>query len=227
MLRRSMASCGLQMHERARRAEGEDIPAHGLPAPQSSIEHRLPDLLAPSLHLVFVGTAAGRRSAERGEYYAGRGNRFWRTLHEVRLTPRRFAPGEYRDLLVLGIGLTDMSKLGAGMDREVPRHAFDPDRFVEAVRRYRPRTIAFTGKKAASIWLGRKRTDAIAYGRQPPTLPDFPDVFVLPSTSGAARSHWSIAPWHALAVWVARRAYNTPLSASSTEMPSLSSPSSR
>jgi hypothetical protein len=66
---------------------------------------------------VFVGTAAGKRSAELGHYYAGRGNRFWRTLHEVRLTPRRFKPAEFRNLLALGISLTDMSKLGAGMDR--------------------------------------------------------------------------------------------------------------
>jgi len=153
---------------------------------------------------VFVGTAAGKRSAELGHYYAGRGNRFWRTLHEVRLTPRRFKPAEFSDLLALGIGLTDMSKLGAGMDRQIARHEFNRDRLVETIRGYRPRAIAFNGKKAASVWLGRKRTEAISYDRQPPTLPDFPDVFVLPSTSGAARSSWSIAPWHALAVWLYR-----------------------
>ena len=97
-----------------------------------------------------------------------------------------------------------MSKLGAGMDRQIAKHEFNRDRFVETIRCYRPRAIAFNGKKAASIWLGRKRTEAISYGRQPPMMPDFPDVFVLPSTSGAARSSWSIAPWHALAVWAAQ-----------------------
>src|SRR2546427_10087333 len=51
--------------------------------------HKLPDLLAPSLRVVFVGTAAGRESAAKC-YYAGRGNRFWRTLHEVGLTPRLY-----------------------------------------------------------------------------------------------------------------------------------------
>jgi hypothetical protein len=35
----------------------------------------LPDLLAKGLDLVIVGTAPGRTSAERGAYYAGRGNR--------------------------------------------------------------------------------------------------------------------------------------------------------
>jgi len=166
------------------------------------LDHRLPDLLAPNLRVIFVGTAAGRRSAERGEYYAGRGNRFWRTLHEVGLTPRRFEPGQFRDLLPLGIGLTDMSKLGAGMDREIAKHEFDPEQFEVNIRHYRPGAIAFTSKKAVSVWLDKGTTRALAYGRQPPTKPAFPEMFVLPSPSGAARSHWSITPWHELAYWL-------------------------
>jgi TDG/mug DNA glycosylase family protein len=192
------------MSERAQQAERAQAQGQDCPTPGSAIQQRLPDLLAPNLRVVFVGTAAGKRSAELGHYYAGRGNRFWRTLHEVRLTPRRFDPAEFRDLLALGIGLTDMSKLGAGMDRQIAKHEFNPERFVEAIRGHRPRAIAFNGKKAASIWLGRKRTESLCYGRQPSTLADFPDVFVLPSTSAAARSSWSIAPWHALAVWLDR-----------------------
>jgi double-stranded uracil-DNA glycosylase len=164
-------------------------------------QHQLPDLFKRNLRVVFVGTAAGRRSAEFGYYYAGPGNRFWRTLHEVGLTPRRFEPSEFRDLLELGIGLTDMSKLGAGMDHQVAKHEFDPERFEANLRRYRPRAIAFTSKKAASIWHGRSATRVIAYGRQPPTAPAFPEVFVLPSPSGAARSYWDVTPWQELAAW--------------------------
>src|SRR5215475_13319395 len=108
------------------------------------VQHKLPDLLAPNLRVIFVGTAAGKRSAELGHYYAGRGNRFWRTLHEIGLTPQLFEPREFRDLLALGIGLTDMSKLGAGMDHQVAKNEFDPKRFEDNVCRYRPRTIAFT-----------------------------------------------------------------------------------
>lgn len=165
-------------------------------------EHKLPDLLVPNLRVIFVGTAAGKRSAKEGHYYAGRGNRFWRTLHEVGLTPHQFAPEEDSDLLTLGIGLTDMSKLGAGMDHQIPNHEFDPAQFVANVRRYRPRAIAFTSKKAASIWLGKGATRSIPYGHQPERPADFPEVFVLPSPSGAARSYWDIAPWQALADWI-------------------------
>jgi TDG/mug DNA glycosylase family protein len=180
--------------------DGRDKPDHDKVAWMS--EHKLPDLLAPNLRVIFVGTAAGERSAALGHYYAGRGNRFWRTLHEVGITPRRFEPREFRELLALGIGLTDMSKLGAGMDHQIAEHEFDPEHFKTNLRRYRPRSIAFTSKKAASIWLGRTATRAIPYGRQPPTLPDFPEVFVLPSPSGAARPHWSLAPWKELADWL-------------------------
>jgi double-stranded uracil-DNA glycosylase len=168
--------------------------------------HRLPDVLAPNLRVVFVGTASGRRSAELGHYYAGRGNRFWRTLHEIKLTPRLYEPREFRDLLALGIGLTDMSKLGSGMDYQIAKRLFDRAQFEANVRRYRPRAIAFTSKKAASIWLGRNATRAILYGRQPPKAPDFPAVFVLPSPSGAGRSYWDISPWRELASWLTSNA---------------------
>ena len=46
----------------------------------------LPDYLSPGLKVVFVGTAAGERSAARGHYYAGRGNKFWELLWEAGLT---------------------------------------------------------------------------------------------------------------------------------------------
>src|SRR3546814_6083057 len=52
----------------------------------------LPDVLAPGLRLVFCGSAAGRKSAELGAYYAGPGNKFWPTLYEIGLTPRHFRP---------------------------------------------------------------------------------------------------------------------------------------
>jgi TDG/mug DNA glycosylase family protein len=164
---------------------------------------RLPDLLIPRLRVIFVGTAAGKRSAEKRQYYAGRGNRFWRTLHDVGLTPCRLDPSESRQLLGLSIGLTDMSKLGAGMDHEIASHEFDPGRFMASVRYFRPAAVAFNGKKAASIWLGRKATKSIVYGRQAP-VEDFPVVYVLPSTSGAANAHWDVEPWMQLAIELKR-----------------------
>jgi G:T/U-mismatch repair DNA glycosylase len=45
----------------------------------------LPDSLGPNLRVVFCGTAVGKTSASVGHYYAGPGNEFWGTLHEVGL----------------------------------------------------------------------------------------------------------------------------------------------
>jgi TDG/mug DNA glycosylase family protein len=164
---------------------------------------KLPDQLADHLRLVFVGTAAGRRSAEQGHYYAHRGNRFWRTLHEVGITPRRYEPDEFPALQELGIGFTDLCKNGSGMDREALAYGIDIPAFREKMRRYRPDTIAFTSKKAASLFYGRP-TQAVALGRQPPQ-DGFPTVFVLASPSGAASGHWSVQPWRELAEAIGAR----------------------
>ncbi len=162
--------------------------------------HRLPDQLRVNLRLVFVGTAASTRSAGLGHYYAHPGNRFWLALHEASITPRRYQPSEFAALLELGIGFTDLSKSGAGMDHEVARQSFDVIGFRTKIATYRPKTIAFSSKKAASLFYGR-RTRAIALGRQPP-MSGFPDVFVLSSPSGAASGHWTLQPWRDLAEWI-------------------------
>jgi len=165
-------------------------------------DHRLPDVLDTELDVIFIGTAAGKRAAELGHYYAGPGNRFWPTLHEVGLTPRCFRPEEFRELLSLRIGLTDLSKRGAGMDRKIRPEEFDFAHFKKNLAEYRPRAIAFTSKKAAALASGVRSTRKIQYGRQQPR-DGLPEIFVLTSPSGAARSYWDIAPWAELASWVA------------------------
>jgi len=164
------------------------------------ISHRLPDQLRAALRLVFVGTAASARSAAVGHYYAHPGNRFWRALHEAAITPRRYQPDEFAALLALGIGFTDLCKTGAGMDHEIAKQSFDVIGFRMKIETYRPRTIAFTSKKAASLFYNRP-TSAIALSRQP-AMGGFPDVFVLPSPSGAASGHWTLQPWRELAEWI-------------------------
>jgi TDG/mug DNA glycosylase family protein len=162
--------------------------------------HRLPDQLRADLRLVFVGTAASTRSASVGHYYAHPGNRFWRALHEAGITSRRHEPNEFASLFELGIGFTDLSKSGAGMDHQIARQSFDVAGFKAKIRTYHPRTIAFTSKKAASLFYG-KPTSALSLGRQP-SVDGFPDIFVLSSPSGAASGHWTLEPWRELAEWI-------------------------
>jgi len=166
---------------------------------ENSLAEKLPDLLQDDLRLVFVGTAASSRSASEGHYYAHPGNRFWSALHEAGLTARRYRPGEFRLLLGLGIGFTDLNKSEAGMDHQLSTAAIDVAAFKDKIEKHRPRAIAFTSKKAASCFYG-KPTSAISFGRQAPQG-GMCEVFVLTSPSGAASGHWNLQPWRELADW--------------------------
>ena len=161
--------------------------------------HILPDRLAPDLRVWFVGTAAGPRSAAVGAYYAHPGNRFWRALHEAKITPRQLDPHDYPKLIDLGVGLTDFCKTGWGVDADIAREHFDVRGFQRKVARFRPQALAFTSKTAASLWLGRS-TGLIRLGRQLDAAD--PALFVLPSPSGLATSYWSIEPWREVADWL-------------------------
>jgi double-stranded uracil-DNA glycosylase len=134
-------------------------------------------------------------AARVGAPYAGPGNRFWWVLHETGLTPRELRAEEFRDLPRYGIGLTDVAKYTSGSDSSLSRADFDAASVVAKVERYAPRVLAFVGKRAAREVLG----GAVAYGRQE-VLIGVSDVWVVPSTSGAARGVWAIEPWRALAV---------------------------
>lgn len=161
---------------------------------QPSFEPILPDVLQPGLRLVFCGTAAGRRSAADGAYYAHPGNFFWRTLYAVGLTPRLYAPAEFMQLPALGIGLTDLAKRHSGNDDQLPADAFDVTALHDKMARFTPRVIAFTSKNAAQAALGH----AVHYGLQEQPLASS-DVFVLPSPSGQARRFWDAGVWTDLA----------------------------
>ncbi len=158
----------------------------------------LPDVLRPGLRVVFCGTAAGKRSAAEGAYYAHPGNLFWRALFQSGFTPRLLAPVEFPLLPSFGIGLTDLAKRHAGNDDELPRDAFDVPALLAKIEKYAPCALAFTSKNAARAVLGAN----VAYGMHEQTLRST-RLFVLPSPSGQARGHWHLAPWQALATHIA------------------------
>lgn len=155
--------------------------------------------MRPGLRLVFCGTAPSRASYAAGAYYAKPGNRFWPTLAAVHITPHRFAPQEYRQLLELGIGLTDLCKSHYGQDSELPRDSLDAQALREKLRHYRPQRIAFTSKNAGQAALLRKVS---ACGLQCERL-EGSQVWVLPSPSGLATRFWDLGPWQQLALHLA------------------------
>ncbi|WP_291428050.1 mismatch-specific DNA-glycosylase [Deinococcus sp.] len=161
----------------------------------------MPDVLRPGLTLVLVGTAPSRISAAARAYYANPGNRFWRTLHAVGLTPTLLDPQEYTRLPDFGIGLTDVAKRHSGVDAALPAHAFAPDELRGKLRQYSPRIVAFTSKRGAAETLGVP-TARLPYGPQPEPL-EGAELWVLPSTSPLAHSHFQLQPWQALSARVA------------------------
>ena len=169
-----------------------------------NIDHILPDVLARGLDVVFCGSAAGTVSAKAGAYYAGPGNRFWPILHEIGLTPHRLAPEDFRDVTQYGLGLTDMSKFQSGADSALDAGGDDADRLATKIAIHAPRVLAFNGKRAGGVFLRDVLESEIEdYGLQPQAL-GATALFLLPSTSGAARRWWDAGPWRALAEYLGR-----------------------
>ncbi|MCY3780911.1 MAG: mismatch-specific DNA-glycosylase [Chloroflexi bacterium] len=173
-------------------------------ANSTQLNEILPDVLDFGLVLLFCGTAASDVSARAGAYYANPSNAFWRALWETGITPRRYQPSEYRALLNLRIGLTDVAKCAAGVDSQLHHSDFQPDQLSQKIAHYQPQIVAFTSKTAWRAWNRLPADSSIAYGWQQTGL-EGTRFFVLPSPSGAARRFWSIDPWQRLADEYARR----------------------
>lgn len=150
----------------------------------------LPDLLVLGLKLVVCGTAAGSTSARVGAYYAGPGNKFWRTLCEVGLTPRQLSPPEYRNLLEYGVGLTDLVKSKSGMDSGLTGTDFGSNEIMEKMIRFQPKILCFNGKRAAEEFFGQNTS----YGLQSERI-NSTKIYVAPSTSSAGNAYWDVRHW--------------------------------
>jgi TDG/mug DNA glycosylase family protein len=148
---------------------------------------------------VFCGTAAGRLSAAKGHYYAHPQNKFWTILHTTGLTPRKFAPAEYPELVRYGIGATDIAKYVSGMDKELPRESLGVAARQDLQRRIlqaAPKILAFTSLTGGRTFLGHN----IAFGQQETALGST-RIWVLPSPSPTAHWNWDAHKhiWHELA----------------------------
>jgi len=139
------------------------------------------------------GTAPGTRSALDKAYYAHPQNEFWKVIHRGGVTPRRFAPHEYRELPRHGVGLTDICKHTFGADSDLVRDDFDAEGLERRIAAVSPEILAFNGKYAAKQFL---RTNNVLYGLQPDDrMIGSTRLFVAPSTSKLARRYWDEAIW--------------------------------
>ncbi len=153
----------------------------------------LPDLLRHNLKLVFCGTAPSLRSAAKQAYYAHPGNKFWQVLYDTRLTPIKLQPKQFRLVIDIGLGLTDLVKYAKGSDADLLATDYDTSSFHDKIMEYQPLVVAFTSKTGGKAYLRR----SVDYGHQPETIGQTM-VYVLPSTSGRASRYWNIKPWDEL-----------------------------
>ena len=101
----------------------------------------------------------------------------------------------YKVLFSYGIGLTDMAKSLSGSDTEISSAADNPAGLREKLIRFKPRSLAFVGKRAAKICSQyRLGSSKIKYGSQSANFGDV-EIYVLPSTSGLAKRFWDPLPW--------------------------------
>jgi len=143
---------------------------------------RVPDLVVPGLRVLFVGINPGLYSAAVGHHFARPGNRFWTVLHAAGFTDRVVSPFDERELLTVGIGITNLvARATASAAELAPAELVRGARRLEAkVRRHRPAHVAFLGLDAYRVALGRP---AARPGRQRRSFGGA-EVWLLPNPSG-------------------------------------------
>ncbi len=139
-------------------------------------------MIGPGLDLLFCGINPSLRSAEAGHHFARPGNRFWPALHRAGITPRQLAPEEDRELLALGVGVTNLvarpTRAAAELSAaELREGAAELEALVE---RWAPRMVAVVGLTAWRTAFGRPKA---VLGLQDERVGGRP-VWVLPNPSG-------------------------------------------
>ena len=152
----------------------------------------LPDILGEGLNVIFCGFLTDRESLMMQHYYASPRDCFWHVLHEVAFTPEQIKPtlnsqikeANYQELLFRKIGLTNLVK------DEVLENV---QKLNDLIKNYKPKVLAFNGKKAAELYFGR----SVEYGEQKERISKT-RIFVLSSTANSARTLWVTKPWRDL-----------------------------
>ncbi|MBV6821820.1 G/U mismatch-specific DNA glycosylase [Pseudomonas sp. PD9R] len=146
----------------------------------------LEDILAEQLAVIFCGINPGVMAAAQGHHFAGRGNRFWRTLHLAGFTPAQVRPENDRTILQYQCGLTAVVERPTARADQLSLHEFKAAAaaFEEKITRYAPRYVAFLGKAAYCALSGQRDVE---WGLQRQTFGNAA-VWLLPNPSGRNRA---------------------------------------
>lgn len=142
----------------------------------------LEDILADDLSVIFCGINPGLKAAAQGHHFAGRSNRFWRTLHLAGFTPQEIRAEDDRSILHHRCDLTAVVGRPTARADQLALHEFNAvaASFEAKIERCAPRFVAFLGKAAYAALSGQKQ---VPWGRQAELFGGCP-VWVLPNPSG-------------------------------------------
>jgi TDG/mug DNA glycosylase family protein len=142
----------------------------------------VPDVIAPGLRVLFCGINPGLYTAAVGHHFARPGNRFWPALHRSGFTEQLLSPFAERELLQMGIGVTNVVARATATAAELNREDFIKGgrRLSAKVRRYRPQVVAVLGVGAYRVAFARPKA---VIGEQPEGIAEA-RVWVLPNPSG-------------------------------------------
>lgn len=132
--------------------------------------------------MLFCGINPGLYSAAVGQHFARPGNRFWPAIHRAGFTPRLLRPGEQRELLRYGCGITNIVDRPTGAASDLTREELQNGAraLADKVNRYRPRVLAVVGIGAYRTAFGRPHAHI---GVQEETMGSTA-IWVLPNPSG-------------------------------------------
>lgn len=148
---------------------------------------RLRDVIGPGLDVLFCGINPGLYSATAGHHFAGPGNRFWPALFASGFTPRLFAASDDRELLSIGLGITNI------VERTTSKaDLLAPIELRGGARRLRRRVLKHKPLILAVVGIGAFRTAFAApdaqLGLQPSTIGST-RIWLLPNPSGLNAHH--------------------------------------
>jgi len=151
----------------------------------------LEDVAAPGLDVLFSGINPGLYSAWTGHHFARPGNRFWPALHGSGFTPRLLRPDEQRELLDLGLGITNVVARASARADELSREEVltGGELLREKAARLQPRWLAVLGVTTYRVAFGSPRAQV---GPQEQTIGDT-GVWVLPNPSGLNAHYTPVA----------------------------------
>ena len=144
-------------------------------------------MAVPGLRVLFCGINPGLYSAATGHHFARPGNRFWPALHQSGFTGRQLAPSEEKELLDLGLGITNVVDRSTARADELTADELiaGGKKLAGQVRRLRPAWLAVIGVTAYRIAFGQRNASV---GRQDLMIGGT-RVWVLPNPSGL-NAHW-------------------------------------